>query len=210
MRPPPQLQLQCSPFHASQLPPPDEHPDDRVLRDREQPPLHEHEAAREALRILDLERGGVVGRLAQCEGRIAVGAERPVGVEPDAPRPAEDADVEIEDRSRIPAAEQDREERDDAQQEERDPQERQHDEVRDREQPLDEPEPAAQLRLESALDTDGVRGNRGHWRFLLFRSGSAYDERRRRVARDAAGVQAVRGPALDELLRDLRQAAELQ
>ena len=33
----------------------EEDPDDDVVRDREEPPLHEHEAARQALRVLDVE-----------------------------------------------------------------------------------------------------------------------------------------------------------
>ena len=47
------------------------------------------------------------------EGRIAVGAERAVGVEANAPGPTEDADVEFEQRSRVADhGEEDREERD--------------------------------------------------------------------------------------------------
>jgi len=38
-----------------------EHTDDEVLRQREQPPLHEDQAARELLRVLDVESRRVVG-----------------------------------------------------------------------------------------------------------------------------------------------------
>src|SRR4029079_1490650 len=139
-----------------------EHPDDDVLGNREQPPLHEDEAPRQALGVLDVERGRVVRVGAQREGRIAVGPERAVRVEADAPRPAEDADVEVEERPRVAAREQDREERDHAEQEERDPEKHEHDVVRDREQPLDEPEPAARVALEPALDADGIGRGGGH------------------------------------------------
>ena len=47
-------------------------------------------------------------------------------------------------RTRVPTREEDREERHDAHHEERCPQEREDEEMRDREQPFDEPEPAAQ------------------------------------------------------------------
>ena len=51
---------------------------------------------------------------------------------------------------------EDREERDDGEDQEREPEEREHDVVRDREQPLHEPQPAAHIRVELALDPDWV------------------------------------------------------
>ena len=122
--------------------PADEDPDDQVVRDGQQPPLDEHEPAREVLGVVDLEVGRVVLDLRQREGRVAVGRERAVGVVGHAPRPAQDPDVEVEDRPGVAAGEQDREERDDAEDREGHPQEGQHDEVRNREEPLDQPEPA--------------------------------------------------------------------
>ena len=58
------------------------------------------------------------------------------------------ADVEVEDGARVAPREEDREERDHRQHEEREPEEREHDVVRDREQPLHEPEPAADAAVE--------------------------------------------------------------
>ena len=110
----------------------DEHGDDQVLRQREQPPLHEHEPAGERLGVLDLEPRRVVGHVLERERRVLVGAERAVAVEADAPRPAQDADVELEQPPRVAAGEEDREERDHAHDGERDPEEEEHDEVRDR------------------------------------------------------------------------------
>ena len=131
----------------------DEDPDQDVLGDCEQPPLHEHEPPREPLRVCDGEGRRVVGLLVEREGRVAVGAQRPVRVVRDAPRPAQHADVEIEDAPRIATGEQNREEGDDREDGEGDPEEEQHDEVRNREQPLHEPEPAAQLRIEAAFES---------------------------------------------------------
>jgi hypothetical protein len=81
-----------------------------------------------------------------------------VGVVADAPAPAQDADVELEDGPRVAAGEQDRAERDDRRRDEGDPEEDEHDEVRDREQPLDEPAPAAQLRGELSLEFQRIGG----------------------------------------------------
>ena len=145
---------------GGERPPADHDPDEQVLGDREQPPLDEHEAARELPRVLDVQRRRVVRRVVERERRIPVGAERAVRVERDPPRPAEHPDVEVEDPARIPPGEEDREERDHRQYEEREPQEGQHDVVRDREQPLDEPEPPAQVGVEPALDPDRRRRRR--------------------------------------------------
>jgi hypothetical protein len=97
----------------------------------------------------DFEPGRVVANLGKREGWVAVGAERAVGVEGDPPCPAQDAEVEIEDAARIALREEDGEEGDHAQEDEREPEEDEDDEVRDREQPLDKPEPAAQGRSSS-------------------------------------------------------------
>ena len=130
---------------------------DDVLRYREEPPLHQHEAAGELLRVGDLQARRVVGHVVERERRIAIGAQRAVGVERHPPRPAENADVEVEDATRVAAGEEDREERDDRQNEQREPEQREHDVVRDREDPLHEPEPAAQLRVQLSLDADWIR-----------------------------------------------------
>ena len=136
-------------------------PDDDVLRDREQPPLHEHEPARQPLGVRDLESRRVVRHVVEREGRVAIRAQRCVRVEGDPPRPAHDPDVEVEDRARVAPREEDREERDHGQHEERQPEEREHDVVRDRERPLHEPEPAADVGVELAFQADGIRRSVG-------------------------------------------------
>ena len=133
-----------------------------VVRDREQPPLHEHEPARESLRVSDVESGRVVGRLVERERRVAVGAQRAVRVERHAPSPAQYAEVEVENAPRVAAGEQDREEGDDREHDEGDPEEEQHDVVRNRQQPLHEPEPSAQLRIQAALEPNRVGGSAFH------------------------------------------------
>ena len=152
-RPTPVVRPRCRERPAS-----DHDRDQQVLRDRQEPPLDEHEAAREVLGILDVQRRRVVGRLVEGERRVPVGAQGAVRVEGDPPRPAEDADVEVEDPPRIPPGDEDREERHDGQHEEREPQERKHDVVRDREQPLDDPEPPAQVGVEPALEAERMVG----------------------------------------------------
>ena len=134
----------------------EEDPDDDVVGDGKQPPLHEHEPAREPLRVGQLERRRVLG-VVEREGRVAVGAERAVRVEHHPPRPAQHSHVEVEDPSRVAAGEEDREERDHRQHQEGQPEEEQHHEVRDRQQPLDEPEPAAQARVERATQLERRR-----------------------------------------------------
>src|SRR5690349_10369780 len=102
------------------------------------------------------------------ERRIAISAKRAVAVEADAPAPAEHADVEVEQPSRVAAGEKDREERDHAHDGERDPEEEEHDEVWDRQQPLDEPEPAAESWRELAGEPERIAGCRGfHYRTSL-------------------------------------------
>ena len=120
------------------------------MRDREQPPLDEDEPARELLGILDVEPRRVRRVVGKGEGRVLVRAEGAVGVEADAPRPAEDADVEVEDPAGVAAGEEDREACDDGREHEADPEEEENDEVRDGEQPLEEPLPAAYVGIELA------------------------------------------------------------
>src|SRR5581483_3730247 len=86
--------------------------DDEIVRQREQPPLDEHEPARERLGVYDLEPGRIVRDVLQREGRIPVSTECAVTAEADAPRPTEHADVEVEQPPRVAAAEEDREEGD--------------------------------------------------------------------------------------------------
>src|SRR5215213_979498 len=133
--------------------------DDDEVRDGEQPPLHEHEPARERLRVGDLQPGRVVRDVGERERRVAVGPERLVGVEADAPRPAHHADVEVEQAAWVAPGEQDREEGDHRHHDERDPQEDEADHVGDDEHPLHEPQPAAERLVEIALESEwiGVR-----------------------------------------------------
>ena len=143
--------------------------DDQVVRDGEQPPLHQHQAAREVLGVVDVQVCRVVGRLRERERRVAVGAER-VGVVGDAPAPAQHADVEVEDRAGVAAGEQDREERHHAQHRERHPQEGEHHVVGEGEQPLHQPQPPAQAGVEVGVDVDGVgrgSGRGGHQESFL-------------------------------------------
>ena len=117
---------------------------DAVLRDAgSHQPISGSPAA--ALRVGDLEPRRVVGDVGEREGRVAVGAVGGEGVEAHAPRPAQHAEVEVEDPARVAAAEQQRDERDQREQDERDPEEREDEEVRHDEQPLDQPEPARWL-----------------------------------------------------------------
>ena len=65
-------------------------------------------------------------------------------------------DVEVEHAPQVAPGDEDREECDDGEDQEREPEEREHDVVRDREQPLHEPQPAAHIRVELAFDMDWV------------------------------------------------------
>ena len=133
------------------------------MRDRQQPPLHQHQSAGQLVGIGDLEVRGEVRALLQAERRVVVGAQPAVRVVGDPPGPAQHADVEVEDRPGVAAGEQDRDQRDDRQHDEGQPQEGQHDEVGDREQPLDQPEPPAEVVVELRVDADGIGGWAG-WR----------------------------------------------
>ena len=103
----------------------------------------------------DLEASGVVRLLPKRERRVAVRLVRPVRVEPDAPGPAKDADVEVEDPAWVAAREEDHEAGDERQDRHRDPEQRERDVVRDREEPFDEPEPSAHAGLELAVTPTG-------------------------------------------------------
>src|SRR3954454_18427360 len=59
---------------------------------------------------------------------------------------------------RVAAGEQDREERDHGQDDERDPEEHERDDVWDHEDPLDQPQPAAQATIELRLDSQWICG----------------------------------------------------
>ena len=120
----------------------EEDADDDVVGDGQQPPLDQDQAAGEVLGVLDVEVRGVGGVLGQAERGVAVGGQGAVGVVGDPPGPAQDADVEVEDGPGVAAGHQDRHEGHDAEHREGDPQEGQDDVVRDRQQPLDQPEPA--------------------------------------------------------------------
>src|SRR5882762_6044489 len=70
--------------------------DDGVVRDGQQPPFDQDQAAGEPCGVGDVQRGGVVGVLVQAERRVAVGAQGAVGVVADPPGPAQHAQVEAE------------------------------------------------------------------------------------------------------------------
>ncbi len=129
------------------------------MRDGEQPPLDEHQPPRQLLRVAYIDGRLVIGYGSERERWIAIGAEQAVGVESDTPAPAQHTEVEVEDRTRVAPREQNREEGNDRQQHEGDQQEEEHDEMRDAEQPLNKPEPAAELRIESSLDANRLGRN---------------------------------------------------
>src|SRR5581483_4159877 len=87
---------------------------------------------------------------------------------------AEDADVELEQSARIPPREEDREEGDHTDDDEGGPEEDEHDEVRDRQQPLDEPEAAAEIRRELAGELERIGSGVVHLSPLCRRSGDGY------------------------------------
>ena len=142
------------PTSPSDHPGPGEDPRDAKLRDAEQPPPDEGEAAAQVFRVVDLEPRRVLGHVRERERRVLVGSEGTEGVEGDPPRPAQHADVEAEDPPRVAPGEQHCEERDHRQHEEREPEKEEHDVVRNCEKPLDEPQPSAQVRRELALQGD--------------------------------------------------------
>src|SRR5207302_1648371 len=88
----------------------EQYADDEVVRDGEQPPLHQHQATRQLARVVDLQPGRIVRYVAQREWRVAIGAQRAVPVVAHPPGPPQHTRGEVEDRSRIAAGEQDGEE----------------------------------------------------------------------------------------------------
>ena len=112
---------------------------------------------------------GYAGVIGKREGRVLVRAEGAVGVEADAPRPAEDTDVVVEDSAGIAAGEQDREAGDDGRDDEADPEEEEDDEVRDGEQPLEEPLPASHVGIELAGQAKRESGLLGGHVLVLLR-----------------------------------------
>ena len=120
----------------------EEDADHDVLGDRQQPPLHQHQAAGEALGVLHVEVRRVGRVLGQAERRVPVRGQRAVRVVRDAPGPAQHADVEVEDGPGVATGHEDGHEGHEAEHHEGDPQERQDHVVRQRQQPLDQPEPA--------------------------------------------------------------------
>ncbi len=177
----------------------DEQADDEVVRDGEQPPLDEHEAAGEVLGVGDVEPRRVVRLRAEAERRVAVGAEATVAaVVGHAPRPAEHAEVEVEEPAGVAAGEEDREERDDADHGEGDPQEPEREEVRDGEEPLDEPEPPRERLVEAGVEGDGAdrTGVTRVGGLLLLRESRCGDRRRGAGLRRVGGGRAAAGRAV--------------
>src|SRR5699024_4918642 len=95
---------------------------------------------------------------AEAERRIAVGTEDE-SVELDSPGPAHHAHVELEDRPRIAAGEDDRKPCDHAQDREGDPQETEDDQVRDHQDPFVQPAPAGRI-VQAGTHTGGIGGGR--------------------------------------------------
>jgi hypothetical protein len=110
----------------------EEEPNDQVVGDGQQPPLDQNQSPGEVLGVVDVEMGGVVRHVGQGEWRILVRAQSGIGVVADAPTPAHDPDVEVEQRPRVVRSEQDAEKRHNAGYSEREPEEREHDVVWDR------------------------------------------------------------------------------
>ena len=103
---------------AQPQPAADEDRQDEVVRDGQQPPLHQHQATGQPFGVGHVQVRRVVRHLGQGERRVAVGAQGAVAVVVHPPGPAQHADVEVEQRPRIAPGEQDREERDHADHEE--------------------------------------------------------------------------------------------
>src|SRR5688572_590167 len=93
--------------HPPDTPPAGEDRHHQIVRQGQQPPLDEDEPSGEVLGIVDREGGRIVRLRAEAERWVAIGAESADGVEGHAPRPAHDAEIEVEDRAGIPAGEDD-------------------------------------------------------------------------------------------------------
>ena len=141
-RPPPQTVCHSPPCSDHPGAGAEEDADHDVLGDRQQPPLHQHQTAGEVLGVLDVEVRRVGRVLGQAERRVPVRGQRAVRVVGDAPGPAQHPDVEVEDGPGVATGHEDGHEGHEAEHHEGDPQERQDHVVRQRQQPLDQPEPA--------------------------------------------------------------------
>lgn len=86
--------------------------------------------------------------------------DSPGGAKPAAS--AQDSEVEVEDPARVAATTQLGQESDDRQQDERCPEEPEHDQVRDQEEPLEEPGPAAEVGLQLSFEPHWIGGGGGH------------------------------------------------
>jgi hypothetical protein len=94
----------------------------------------------------------VVRVVPQAERRVLVGCQRAVCVVLDTLGPAQDTDVEVEDRPRIPPRPHDREESSCAENNKGNPQESENDVVRDRQQPFDCPQPPGERGIKLGID----------------------------------------------------------
>ncbi|ODA72721.1 hypothetical protein APS67_003020 [Streptomyces sp. AVP053U2] len=131
---------------------------DQVVRDGQEPPLHQDEAAGELSGVRQLPARRIAGDVGERERRIAVGAQSTVGVIGHSPIPPQYTGGEIEEGSRVAAGEENREERRHARPREGHPQEDQDDVVREGEHPFDQPQPAGQRCVEDRGQPGGVAG----------------------------------------------------
>jgi hypothetical protein len=99
----------------------------------------------------------VVARIGERERRVAIRGQRGERVRTDAPRPPQDADVELEQSPRVAAGEQDRDQRAEPGEGERDPQDREHDDVRQHQDPLHQPHRATEPKIELAVEPQRIR-----------------------------------------------------
>ena len=132
----------------------DQDSDDEQVGEDEKP-LDEHEPPGELLRVGDVE-GGRVGHRPQGERRVAVGAEGEVAVVADAPGPAQDADVEVEQATGIAPGQQDAYAGRDGGEDERRPQHGQDQDVGNEQDPLHDPQPATRDGLDAGGDSERV------------------------------------------------------
>jgi hypothetical protein len=136
-----------------------EDPGDQVLGKAGDPPSDQRQALALMLWIGDLETGRVIRLVGQGERWVEVGAVRGVGVEGDPPGPAHDPEVEVEETARVATAAGDDDEGRRGGDRERRPEQDEDEEMRQREQPLEHPQPPRRL-LEPPFDADRIRGDR--------------------------------------------------
>ena len=131
--------------------------DDQVVRDRQQPPLDQHQPTGKRCGVDDIQRCRIVGCGAEGERRILVGAETATGgVVGHPPRPAEHTAGEVEQRTRVAAGEQDAEPGNDGDHQKCRPEKGEHQVVRDGQEPFHQPLPAAQPGIEAGGQRDRV------------------------------------------------------